>query len=167
MVGDLPLEGRIPPPGNSGSARRAGTIRSEIVAGDQIAVAFDEQLVAVGAVGVFQFSNLARQIPCIDEPQASLFADRCGAHEVAGASVFWVGHFIVFVKGRYMPGNVRRDAHQELRKSLKLILRVIKAWNQERDDLYPEAHLVKSPKWYRRWAPIVRPIADSGGHQSS
>src|SRR5262249_14613939 len=67
MVGDLPLEGRIPPPGNSGSARRAGTIRSEIVAGDQIAVAFDEQLVAVGAVGVFQFSNLARQIPCIDE----------------------------------------------------------------------------------------------------
>jgi hypothetical protein len=50
MVGDLPVEGRIPPPGNSGSARRAGTIRSEIVAGDQIAVAFDEQLVAVGAV---------------------------------------------------------------------------------------------------------------------
>src|SRR5262245_5066248 len=43
-----------------------------------------------------------------------------------------------------MPGNIRGDARQEIRQPGELVPRVVEPGNQERHDLEPEPHRVKT-----------------------
>jgi len=85
-----------------------------MVTPDQITVAFNEKLLALRATRVLPVADHAWQVPGIDVTQAGLLADLCCPHQRLGTSVLWIGHFVVFVKGRYMPRNIRRHACQEL-----------------------------------------------------
>src|SRR5437016_4759165 len=98
----------IPPSGNAGATRWAATLRSEMVTPDVIPVTLDEKVPALRASGVLPVAHHARQVPGIDVTQASPLADLCCPHQRLGTGVLWIGHFVIFVKGRYMPRNIRR-----------------------------------------------------------
>src|SRR5260370_33386221 len=100
----------IPPPGNAGAARRAATLRSEMVTRDEIPVTLDEKLPTLRASCVLPVADHAWQIPGIDVTQAYPLADLCCPHQRLGAGVLWIGHLVIFVKGRYMPRNIRGHA---------------------------------------------------------
>ena len=69
MGSDLSLKLASPSSGNPCSARRATTIRSQMIAGDEVAVPLNQHLLAVVTVCVLQIPNLARQIPDVDVAQ--------------------------------------------------------------------------------------------------
>src|SRR6266851_8095723 len=98
---NLSAKRRIPPPWNAPTTRRAATLRSKEVACDQITVAFNEQLLAVRATRVLPVADHAWQVSGIDVTQACPLADLCCPHQRLGAGVLWIGHLVIFVKGRY------------------------------------------------------------------
>jgi len=75
--------------------------------------------------------------------QACPLADLSCPHQRLGADVLWIGHFVIFVKGRYMPRNIRRHARQELGQPSQFVAGVVEPGNHQRNDLQPEAHLVQ------------------------
>jgi len=115
----------IPLSGNAGAARWAATLRRKEVACDQITVAFNEQLLAVRATRVLPVADHAWQVPGIHVPQACPLANLCCPHQRLGAGILWIGHFVVFVKGRYMPRNIRRHACQKLGQASQLVVGVV------------------------------------------
>src|SRR5229473_873634 len=133
----------IPPSGNAGAAKWAATLRSEMVPGDEAPVTLDEKLPTLRAMRVLPVADHAWQVPGIDITQACPLADLCCTHQRLGAGVLWIGHFVVFVKGRYMPRNIRRHARQELGQPSQFVVGVAKPGNHQRNDLQPEAHLVQ------------------------
>src|SRR5712692_10351336 len=133
----------IPPSGNAGAARWAATLRSEMVPSDEVPVTLDQKFPTVRATRVLPVTDHAWQIPGIDVTQASLLADLCCPHQGLGSGVLWIGHFVVFVKGCYMPRNIRRHARQKLGKASQFIAGVVEPGNHQRNDLQPEAHLVQ------------------------
>src|SRR5216683_4098602 len=108
--GNLSSKRGIPPPGNAGAARRAATLRSEMVTRDEIPVTLDEKLPTLRASGVLPVADHAWQVPGIDVTQASPLADLGCPHQRLGAGVLWIGHFVIFVKRSHMPRNIRRHA---------------------------------------------------------
>src|SRR6266851_1653645 len=132
----------IPPSGNAGTTRWAATLRSEVVARDEIPVTLDEKLPTLRASGVLPVADHAWQVPGIDVTQACPLADLCCMHQRLGAGVLRVCHFVIFVKGRYMPRNIQRHACQKLGQASQFVVGVVKPRNHQRNDLQPEAHLV-------------------------
>src|SRR5229473_3214372 len=133
----------IPPSGNAGTTRWAATLRSEMVPGDEVPVTLDEKFPTVRATRVLPVTDHTWQIPGIDVPQASLLADLCCPHQRLGAGVLWIGHFVVFVKSRYMPRNIRPHACQKLGQPSQFVAGVVEPGNHQRNDFQPEAHLVQ------------------------
>src|SRR6267143_1405878 len=133
----------IPLSGNAGVARRATTLRSEMVPGDEVPVTLDEKLPTLRASGILPVADHAWQVPGIDVPQASLLADLCCPHQGLWTGVLWIGHFVVLVKGRYMPRNIRGHARQKLGQASQFVAGVVEPGNHQRNDLQPEAHLVQ------------------------
>src|SRR6516162_2053159 len=129
MGSNLSSKRGIPPPGNASAARWAATLRSEPVSRDEIPVAFDEKILAVWATRVLQIADHAWQVPNIDVTQARPLANLCCPYQRLGTGVLWVGHFVVFVKGSYVPRNIRRQASQKLGQPSQLIVRVVEPWN--------------------------------------
>ena len=56
-----------------------------MVSPDEVPIALDQQRLAVRTIGVLQISDLARQVPRVDEPQA------CVAATIAGGSAASTG----------------------------------------------------------------------------
>src|SRR5712671_2825316 len=138
---NLSSKRRIPPSGNAGAARRATTLRSEMVPGDEVPVTLNEKFPTVRATRVLPVADHPWQISCIDVTQAGPLADLCCPHQGLGAGVLWIGHFVIFVKGRYMPRNIRRHARQKLGQPSELVVGVVEPRNHQRDDLEPKTHL--------------------------
>src|SRR6266851_505486 len=135
----------IPPSGNACATRWAATLRSEMVARDEIPVTLDEKLPTLRASGVLPVADQAWQVSGIDVTQACPVANLCCPLQRLGAGVLWIGHFVIFVKGRYMPGNIRGHARQKLGQASQFVAGVVKPGNHQRNDLQPEAHLVQLP----------------------
>src|SRR6266852_1831841 len=57
--------------------------------------------------------------------QACPLADLSCPHQRLGADVLWIGDFVIFVKGRYMPRNIRRHARQELGQPSQFVAGVV------------------------------------------
>src|SRR5712692_5253344 len=96
-----------------------------MVTRDEIPVTLDEKLPTLRASGVLPVADHAWQVAGIDVTQACPLADLCCPHQRLGAGVLWIGHLVIFVKGRYMPRNIRGHARQKLgqardRKSTRL-----------------------------------------------
>src|SRR5258708_11374651 len=140
---NLSQKRRIPPSGNAGATRWAATLRRKEVACDQITVAFNEQRLAVRATRVLPVADYAWQVPRIDVTQACPLADLCCPHQRLAAGILWIGHFVIFVKGRYMPRNIRGHARQKLGQASQFVVGVVKPGNHQCNDLQPEAHLVQ------------------------
>src|SRR2546425_10767840 len=133
----------IPPSRNADATRWAATLRSEVVARDEISVTLDEKLPTLRASGVLPVADHAWQVPGIDVTQASPLADLCCPYQRLGAGVLWIGHFVVFVKGSYMPRNIRRYARQKLGQASEFIVGVVEPGNHQGNNLQPEAHVVQ------------------------
>ncbi len=114
-----------------------------MVTRDEIPATLDEKLPTLRASGVLPVAEQAWQVSGIDVTQAYPVANLCRPHQGLGAGVLWIGHFVVFVKGRYMPRNIRGHARQKLGQASQLAARVVKPGNHQRNDLQPEAHLVQ------------------------
>src|SRR5260370_569369 len=122
---NLSSKRRIPPSGNAGATRWAATLRSEMVTLDKIPVTLDEKLPTLRASGVLPVADHAWQVPGIDITQARPLADLCCTHQRLSASVLWIGHFVIFVKGCYMPRNIRGHARQKLGQASQLVVGVV------------------------------------------
>src|SRR5947209_9407489 len=129
----------IPPSRNAGAARRAATLRSEMVPSDEVPVTLDEKFPTVRASRVLPVADHARQVPGIDVTQACPLADLCCPHQRLGAGVLWIGHFVIFVKGRYMPRNIRGHARQKLGQASQFVIGVVKPRNNYIHYLQPVA----------------------------
>src|SRR5260370_17249522 len=100
-----------------------------MVPGDEVSVTLDEKFPTVRATRVLPVADHAWQVPGIDVTQAGLLADLCCPQQRLGTSVLWISHFVVFVKGRYMPRNIRRHACQELSQPSLLLVLVVEPGN--------------------------------------
>ncbi len=103
------------------------------------------------AARVLQVPDHPWCIAGIDIPQAISLTDRYGADQHLRRRVFRVGHAVVLVEGRDVPGNVRRHAGHETRQPIDLVSRVVEARNEERHDLEPDAHAVKRANRLEDW----------------
>src|SRR4051812_4656680 len=50
-----------------------------------------------------------------------------------------------------VPRDIRRDGSDEFSQAADLIVRVVESWNQQRDDLQPEADLVNALDGVENW----------------
>src|SRR5258706_8058054 len=141
---NLSSKRRIPPSWNTGATRWAATLRRKEVACDQITVASNEQLPAVRATRVLPVAHHAWQVPGIDVTQACRLADLCCPLQRLSSGVLWIGHFVIFVKGRYMPRNIRGHARQKLGQASQFVVEVVKPRNHQCNDLQPEALIVQA-----------------------
>ena len=103
------------------------------------------------AARVLQVPDPPGCISRIDVAQAVSLTDRNGADQHLRRRVFRVGHAVVLVEGRDVPGNIRRHAGHETRQAIELVSRVVEARNEERHDLEPDAHTVKRANRLEDW----------------
>src|SRR5262249_7713628 len=61
------------------------------------------------------------------------------ANQLRGGSIGMIGHPVILMKSRDVPGNVRRNRGDEIRSSPQLEFGIIKARDYQGDDLFPEA----------------------------
>ncbi len=98
---------------------------------------------ALGTTRVLKVTHRARKIARIDVTKASLPPNLRSSHERFWAGVVRISHLVVFVKGSDVPRNIRRHADQKLRQAGQFIVGVIEAWDNQGEDLQPEAHLIE------------------------
>src|SRR5215831_13549209 len=106
MIGDLAAEFGGPAPGDGGAAGKAVPFGGEVVVANQIAVTADHGLPAIGAARVFEIAHPSGEVTGVDVAQARLLTDVGGAKEILGASVGWIFHLVILVKGGDVPGDV-------------------------------------------------------------
>src|ERR1700736_101626 len=151
MVGNLSVELRRPTARDRGLARGTAPIRSQGVLLDEVAAPPYHSVSAIVALGVFVISDHARQVPCVDEAQAGLLPEFDRAQQVFRTSVVGIFHFVIFVEGSHVPGNIGRDAGQKLRQSPQLVFGIIEAGNEQRNNLQPKAHLMQRADSLENW----------------
>src|SRR6266446_5564721 len=116
-----------------------------MIAHNEVAVALNQKLLAVGTTGVLKVSYLSRQISDINVAQAGFPANFRRTHQGLRTGIVRVGHLVVFVKRRGLPGNVWRHTCNKCCKPVQFVIRVIEAGNHERNNFQPEAHFVQAP----------------------
>src|SRR5580698_11504456 len=87
MGGDLTLEAGGPAAGDWGCAVGTVAVLGQAIVFDQVAVAFDQGFIAVGASRVFPFADHAGEIAGVDVAKSGLAADFDGAQQVFGVGV--------------------------------------------------------------------------------
>src|SRR6185369_16599835 len=80
---------------------------------DQIAVSLDDRFAALRAACVLPGANTAGQIAGVDEMQSFLGADFRGADQILRRGIVRLGHLVIFVESRHVPGNVAADGSEE------------------------------------------------------
>src|SRR5713101_1963041 len=116
-----------------------------MIAHNEVAVAFNQKLLAVGTTGVLKVSYLSRQISDINVAQSGFPANFRCTDQGLRTGIVRVGHLVVFVKRRGVPGNVWRHTCNKCCKPVQFVIRVIEAGNHERNNFQPEAHFVQAP----------------------
>src|SRR5215471_8149401 len=135
MVGDLAFKLPRPAARDRGTAGGATALWSEAVIFNEIAVALDQQFAAVVTASIFQIANHSGQISRIDIFQAGLRSDFGGTQQIFGSGVVGIVHLVVLVKCSHVPWNEWRDAGEKLSQATQFVLGIVKARNQQSDDL--------------------------------
>ena len=91
-----------------------------------------------------QIADGARDIAGIDVAQSGAPADLVGAQELFGRGIRVRRHLVILMERRDVPRNVGIDARQELGDLRQLLVRIVEAGNDERDDLDPDAALLET-----------------------
>src|SRR5262249_50312741 len=121
----------------------APTARRQSVLLNVVAVSLDEQCTALMAPRVLEIADLTRQVSRVDVSQAITPADFGRAHQHFRSGVLRIVHSVVLVERGHVPWNERRDASQECGEPFELVVRVVEARDEERDDLEPDPHLME------------------------
>src|SRR5579884_4469053 len=114
VIRDLPVKSLRPAAGHRRRAPGAEAVRGDFVFLNSIAVPGNQKLAARGAIGVFQVANHPWKIARIDVMEACPPPDLGSSHECLRRGVFGGSHFIVTVKRGKVPGDVGRNASEEL-----------------------------------------------------
>src|SRR5213596_2132028 len=88
------------------AARRAPPVPSHPLLLNQVAVALDEQVAAVRAVGVLPPPDPAGKVPGIDELKARPRTDLARPEQRLWRRVVGVGHLVVLVERGNVPGDL-------------------------------------------------------------
>ena len=105
----------------------------------------DKRLATLMATCVFQVPDSARQIPGIDVAQAGIPANFGGPQQILRAGVLRIVHLVVFVKCSHMPRDIGRHAGEKVRQPFKFVVRIVKARDQQGNNLEPHTHLMQAP----------------------
>ena len=97
-------------------------------------------------MGVFPAADLAGKVSGVDVAEAGLAADFDGLQKIFNVGVAGdiVLHFVIAVKGGYVPGNVWRDSGEKFGEAAEFAGIVVEAGDEEGDDFEPETHLVNA-----------------------
>src|SRR5205807_8850802 len=87
------------PPAAGGTA----SVGSDVLLLDDVAVAFDQQIPAIGAIGVLPAADTSREISRVHESQPRPRADLAGAQQCRGGRVHGVDHLVILVERRDVP----------------------------------------------------------------
>src|SRR5215475_12032031 len=100
----------------------------------------NQQLVAIGTIGVFPTAYKPRQVTGVNEVQPFRFPKFCSTQQRSGRSIVRIGHLVVLMECGDVPRDISRDSRQEPRDVAKLFVTIIESRDDERHDLQPEAH---------------------------
>ena len=124
--------------------RGAGALLQSILQ-DVVAPSFDEERPAVRTPCVLKISGAAREVACIDEAKSRTAADLRGAVQRGGGGGPTVGHTIVIMERRDMPGDVGGYPGEKGGDLLQLGLAVVEAGDDQRDHFQPDPHADNRP----------------------
>src|SRR5882724_11112065 len=125
-------------------ACRAIPFRRQTIFFNEISMALDERFTTGRTKCVLQLNNLSRKIPGINIAQSGFAAERSRPQQVFGASVVRRSHLVVLVKRGDVPRDIWRDTAYELRHLPQLVVTVVEARNEQRDNFQPDSHFVQS-----------------------
>ena len=137
-----PVANLVPNPGDGRLTLGASAITQPVLPNTE-AVTFNEESIAVRAVGVFPTANMPREIPGIYVPKSGRSTNFASANKRADGCVVWLGHPVIFMERRHMPGNVGRNAGEKSSDVTELFAGVVEARNNQRHNFQPEAFLMK------------------------
>src|SRR5262245_46234237 len=100
----------------------------------------NQQLVAIGTIGVFPTAHKARQVTRVNEVQPFRFPEFCSTQQRSGRSVVRIRHFVVLMECGDVPRDISRDSRQEPRYVAKLFVTVVESRDDEGHDFQPKAH---------------------------
>src|SRR5579864_5296410 len=109
MGGNLAAELRGPPARDRCATLRTRAGGSNPVIFDLITEAPDERGTAVRTACVFEAADAARQVAGIDVAQAGTLGDLYRPQKVLGLGVGRIGHLVVLMVCRHVPGDIGRD----------------------------------------------------------
>src|SRR5215469_3177321 len=112
-VRDLTAELLGPAAGYRSTAIGTGTLGSQAIVLDEVAVAFNHHATTARAVSIFPLSYTSGKIPGVDIAKARIPAQFRRMQQILRGCVFRILHFVVFMERRDVPGNIRRHARQE------------------------------------------------------
>ena len=124
-------------------------------------MSLDEQRLAAGAAGILPIPDPARPVARIHVVQPFLLSNLHRTQERLDRCVVRILHFVIGMEGGHVPGDVGRDAHQELCDVPQFLIRIVEARNGERDDFDPESQLVKAPDSLEH---VGEHAAEAGAH---
>src|SRR3989442_3091953 len=90
---------------NPPAARGTTAVASDALLLDDVTIAFDHQIAAIRAVGVLPASHTAGEIACIHELQPGARPDFTRMDQRRRRRVRRIGHLVVLVKRRHVPGR--------------------------------------------------------------
>src|ERR1051325_5694984 len=82
---------------DAAATRRAFSVGADPVLLDHVAVALDQEVSAVGTVGVLPRADATGEVARVDELEPGLRPDLARAHQDFGGRVVGVGHLVVLV----------------------------------------------------------------------
>src|SRR5262245_24482145 len=105
-------------------------------------MALDKESVATGARRILPFADVTRKIPGINVVKARHSPNLSSTNQRRDGCVVWVSHPIVFVEGRHVPGNIRRDAGEKRSDVPELFAGIVESRNSQRHNFQPETLLM-------------------------
>src|SRR5262249_43810816 len=142
-VRNLLFESVSPAAGKRGPALRTATLRRQPVVLDEVPITANQRMPAFMAVSILKIAHSPRQVPGIDVTQPGGLSYLRSTHQVFGFRVRGVGHLVVFMKSRHVPGNLGRDARDKFSQPLQFVIRVVESRDEKRDNLNPYSHRVQ------------------------
>ena len=144
---------------------RAGAFRKQVLP-DAETMAFNEEGVAAGTIGILPAADVTREIPGIYVAKTGGSSDFSRTNERRDGCVVRIGHPVIFVECRHVPGDVRRNAGEKSSDVTELFAGVIEARNNQRHNFQPEALLIKRAESCPARRRGGRRVSDSFGRGS-
>src|SRR5215472_7151120 len=106
-VRDLTAELVGPAAGYGSTAIGAGTLGSQAIVLDEVAITFNHHPTTGGAVSIFPLSYAPGKISSVDVMEARILPNFRRFEQILRGCVFRIVHFVVFVERRDVPRNIR------------------------------------------------------------